>query len=148
MNKDIRNKFINIFYDYLEDTIKAKKLEEIIYNQFKDNFNEYVIQSRRVIYGLFKNIEKLKEYQDVTIIPALNDDLLFGKKIQIETKSVCWSKKIDEEFSDIFITGATCRNKDCGSKKIIDESEQIKSADESTTTFLKCLDCGFKYRLN
>ncbi|ORY35699.1 hypothetical protein BCR39DRAFT_452432, partial [Naematelia encephala] len=69
---------------------------------------------------------------------------------QITMRTHLTRKKVDdvlggkEAWANVDQTDATCDS--CGASKAYYRQLQIRSADEPSTTFYKCVDCGFQWR--
>jgi len=142
-----RKNCMDVLDEICSNKNQIKSLDEYIYNHTKNNENEYYIQMRKIIFAFKKNPDLLKKVNNnIIILPSLDDENLFDIKIDRQLKEVCWAQKIEEKFSNLFVTGHKCSY--CKSKKVISETLQTRSADEAQTVFLKCLECGKKLRIS
>jgi transcription elongation factor S-II len=153
--ENIRNKLLPI----LEDTTLAINLEKGVYNYAiqeatfhkivkkweNPHFAQLYIDRMRSIYINLKNTELLQQIKNNEILPQT---LAFMTHQEFNPKQwkECIDRKIKRDISkytttieastDIFV----CPK--CKSKKCTYYEMQTRSADEPSTIFVTCLDCG------
>lgn len=147
-----REKGISILSSVLKNTQNIDCLEKYIYEYAKlhskssDLENIYNQLLHDCIYLLKSTTTKKSETMKILLV-------------QISENKVCWNspwfeeyrKQIEEE--DKFMTTPfeieegvlECK---CGSKRTISFQKQTRSADEGSTTFAQCVECGAKWKHN
>lgn len=166
---DIRHKLVQMFstilsqnhsekleesiYSYCQKTADERKINSSFTNQhFK---NMYINKCRSIVSNLKSDsyinnktlIKKInKQKIDISSVPYMSSQELFPehwKKIMDEKhardKSIYEEK--EEAMTDEFKCGR-CKSRQCTYYEL-----QTRSADESMTTFIRCLNCGNRWKI-
>jgi DNA-directed RNA polymerase subunit M/transcription elongation factor TFIIS len=130
----------------------ALAFEKIIFETIKvittdlNNFMLlYSIVAYEKIYQLLTGSEEdLKTFINNLRFILFNDPIFLdirNKEEEVKNLTIRYSSTVDDgEF--------TCINKLCKSKKCTVEFKQTRSADEGTTTFITCSECGKVYTVS
>lgn len=140
------NIYRRIGIDCLSSVLNKKRNIEIIEQVIHDSSSceeEYL----NIIYHSLDFI-KLNDKKNLKTLINLIIDNMIGWQYPI---FITYQNQIDEE--DKFMTTPfeieegvlECK---CGSKRTISFQKQIRSADEGSTTFAQCIECGNKWRHN
>ena len=137
--------------------VLAKKIEQAVYNFSKDYSisNEtpflfeqiYMTKISELIEQLKKSKNLVKNVLEKKIkpekLPYLTVEQLHPEKYKkiIKKKEIEDMKKNNKPSTNAF----KCPR--CGKKKAYVEEKQVRRADESSTLFLDCLECGYKWRI-
>ena len=146
---------------YLKDKKEIEKLTETIANIEEKIFNEYKSEASYVnkVLEILHNIKDVenKEFshnivegnispEELAIMDE-NDMVKQRKREEIQ-------RKIDNKINALKDLKKTADIKEgvykcskCGSKKTIQNEMQIRSADEPTTIFIQCTNCGKRWKI-
>ena len=86
--------------------------------------NRYFCKTCPYIFNINKKIERIETFDDKKIV-----DLVYGGK---------------DAYKDAATTESICPK--CGHNRALFKEIQIRSADEPTTIFYKCVNCGKEYK--
>jgi DNA-directed RNA polymerase subunit M/transcription elongation factor TFIIS len=142
MSRDIGIQTLSII---VKNKQNAQLVEKYIY-EFSDTTEEYLNLLYETVYFIKNSKEKLSETIK-TVISNIYEQKISWKHPRYDH----YKQQIEEE--DQFMTTPfeieegvlECK---CGSKKTISFQRQTRSADEGSTTFAQCVECGSKWRHN
>ena len=112
----------------------------------------YVDTVKRVVFNVVQNPELIKHGAD--LIAYSSNDMAIGTIIEdIERKRIqdlhMFETKLQEKYEMVADQEAastlTCRR--CGSKNVLWDQKQTRSADEAMTIFCTCGDCKSRWRM-
>jgi len=149
----IKEKMIKEFFEIIKNEDIVKKIEEGITNFT----NEYIEINNTPIF-LFDEIYENKA-NELKIILSMSKKIINDKKILPERIAFMKSEELfPEKYEDIFkkkeihnsnneTKGSTAFEcKKCHDRNAEITQKQTRSGDEPPTTFITCLNCGFKYK--
>ena len=101
-------------------------------------------------------------YKDQELKKDKSNEISGGLKVKVKTKKNTIQEEINKTlFKNVPISAfiqdvinVKVKNtvevycKKCGSDNVFSESRQTRSADEATTIFFTCLNCGNKWKMN
>jgi transcription elongation factor S-II len=138
-------------------SVLAKKIEQAVYefsreysisNETPFLFEQiYITKINQLIEQLKKSKKLVKNVLEKKIkperLPYLTVEELHPEKYKkiIKKKEIEDMKKNNRPSTNAF----KCPR--CGKKKAYVEEKQVRRADESSTLFLDCLECGYKWRI-
>lgn len=152
LNKDKSSKLEEAIYNYSLEISKKRKIKESFTNM---NFKKIYINKSRSILSNIKNDSYIKNMNLVTKIikgkinvsevPYMSNQELFPehwKKIMDEKYKR--DKMMYEEKKEAMTNEFKCAR--CKSRQCTYYELQTRSADESMTTFITCLNCGNRWK--
>jgi len=152
LNKDKSSKLEEAIYNYSLEIAKKRKIKESFTNM---NFKKIYINKSRSILSNVKNDSYIKNKNLVTKIikgkinvsevPYMSNQELFPehwKKIMDEKYKR--DKMMYEEKKEAMTNEFKCAR--CKSRQCTYYELQTRSADESMTTFITCLNCGNRWK--
>lgn len=121
-----------------------KTLEKYVYCN-TNNDDEYIDTIYDVIYSL--KISKCLKQDIKSIIIKLHNHKHMWKD-DIYNSYILEQEEEDQFISNPFEIEEGVLECKCGSKRTISFQRQTRSADEGSTTFAQCVECGTKWRHN
>ena len=120
---------VNNVPEYLHEIIYKNKCDTILYNLNKKNetFNDYLLNSIMNNKIDLENIGYLLPYE-------LNPN---------EWSEIIEKKKYVEKKLNTIETTDIHKCPKCGERKSVEYQKQTRAADESMTTFVTCIECGY-----
>ena len=149
----IKEKIIKSLLDIIKDKNIVNKIEEGI-NNFT---NEYLEINNTPIF-LFDEIYENKANELINIFNVskkiLDDKKILPEKIAFMKNEELFPEKYEEIFKKKEIHNLTNETKGstafeckkCHERNVEITQKQTRSGDEPPTTFITCLNCGFKYK--
>jgi DNA-directed RNA polymerase subunit M/transcription elongation factor TFIIS len=103
----------------------------------------YKMYWRKTDYNLRRNPELLKQYAPQKIAELKHQDMAFEKWADIVKRRQLKEEHANKEIAPTtsLFTCQRCKSKNCDYTQM-----QIRSADEPMTTFVRCIDCHFRFR--
>jgi DNA-directed RNA polymerase subunit M/transcription elongation factor TFIIS len=137
-----REKGKSVLSSVLQSEKNVKLFENAIYSisDSEEGYNRILYEIAFKLSNEDRNIKNI--LQDIKKGYVLENDKIFDEiKFKQKEKEEYLSKPIEVE-EGVF----TCEK--CQSKKTYSHSKQVRSSDEGFTTFVFCLNCGQKWRIN
>ena len=130
----IRVKGKNLLEDIFENSNNVTLFEKLIYSKYNATYYDTIYQ----LCGLVQQYS-VKECYELLNEERINWSLdMFKEDVEEE--------RIELEFIETpFETSDSIMECRCGSKKVLTFSKQIRSSDEGTAVFCKCIKCGKKW---
>lgn len=110
-----------------------------------------------LIYDIFGYMQENSESIDDILLELENlcsnkknktpNDILFGLNLFKESKLKYESELKMTVESTVLIKEGLYKCSKCGSRKVISNEMQVRSADEGTTVFCTCSNCGNKWKI-
>lgn len=131
-------------------------LEKAIFRIWHHSQNEYVANSRRLVYSLQQNSELALNYEPGTLA-ALNDETLGAgsamhlRRQQHQERRREYAKLIEQDLDLEFDTGDDANHCPyCKSKRVITISIQKRAADEGYSNYGECQEsnCRKRFAIN
>lgn len=143
--------FMSVNYQQIENQIDREYGKQVLKTAITIEKNINIIEN-----NIFNKVHNYDQYKDLIIstITKIKSGQKLNKVLtDIKTNNFGYSEQYFKEVADVlqeqhnFIENPfeveegvmECK---CGSKKTISFSKQIRSGDEGTTVFAKCVDCG------
>jgi transcription elongation factor S-II len=155
----IREKFRGQFAKNNDLNNFAKEVEQAIFTAAESMKVDYVKHARErilvlsdkehqkeIIEGLVKNLISLNDYAEKEPRELLSKH----KMEELEEKAKMWSMAALQ--SDFYMRNTETKDSEfqcprCKHRKIFSTQKQTRSADEPMTTFFKCLNCDYNWKM-
>jgi DNA-directed RNA polymerase subunit M/transcription elongation factor TFIIS len=139
---EYRQKGKAVLSSFLESEKNLNIFENAIYtfSKSEEDYNRALYEIAFKLSSSDRNIKNI--LQEIKKGYVLENDKAFDEiKFKQKEKEEYLSKPIEVE-EGVF----TCEK--CQSKKTYSHSKQVRSSDEGFTTFVFCLNCGLKWKIN
>jgi len=140
-NDKIINNIEQGIYNFTNEYIKLNNVPIFLFDEIYENKSKEIVKIIEVnknIINLINNNkilpEKLAFMKDEELMPEKYDDIIKKKELHILSSS----KKGSNAFE--------CKK--CNKRNVEITQRQTRSADEPPTTFITCLNCGNKFRID
>ncbi len=153
---EIREKCREKFYKLLKSRRVSSAIEESVYDNFGNDKRQYLHK----LVSLYMNLNKRSKLGNRYLLKQVRDKAIDLKNIALMTPQelfpdhwtdIIRKNELNKEFlykkqEEAFTTLYTCGR--CKQNKASYFLKQVRSADEATTVFFTCLNCGNKWRRN
>ena len=125
--------FTNVYVNKANQILTLLIPSSYIYNS-KDEYDQLISKIKENDSILIKNIAYYKPHE---LLPNKWDEYVYNKNKRDD--NICNSKQLPK--TDMFKC-SKCKKRECSYYEL-----QVRSADESMTVFITCLNCGHRWRI-